>query len=85
MWTLCYKPRSLLHDSTVLHTRTVARKFSIGGLYSSAGRLDIVKLTKIPLIYLGGLELGLGTKPTTAPRGDGTASYEMHCRSQGRP
>jgi len=36
-----------------IHTafRTVARKFSIGGLCSSVGGLDIIKLTKIPLIY----------------------------------
>jgi len=58
-------------------SRTVARKFSIGGLCSSAGGLcvclgglDIIKLTKAPLIYsvsrfnLGGLELCLGGKPT---------------------
>jgi len=52
--------------------RTVARKFSIGGLCVFAGELDIVKLTKTPLIYSvsiwGGLELCLGgDKPTKAP------------------
>jgi len=61
--------------------RTVTRKFSIGGLCSSAeglfvcaGGLDIIKLTKTPLIYsvsrfnLG--EIGAlfgGDKPTKAP------------------
>jgi len=53
--------------------RTVTRNFSIGGLCSSAGELfvcaeglDIIKLTKTPLIYsvsrfnLGSLELCLG-------------------------
>ena len=34
-----------------VRTRTVARKFSIGGLCVCAGWLDIIKLTKIPLIY----------------------------------
>ena len=61
--------------------RTVARKFSIrgfailrGGLCVCAGGLDIIKLTKTPLIYsvsrlnFGGLELCLrGDKPTKAP------------------
>jgi len=43
------------------HIRTVARKFSIGGLCGSAGGFDIIKLTKAPLISsvsrfnLGGL------------------------------
>ena len=32
------------------HIRTVARKFSIGGLCGSAGGFDIIKLTKAPLI-----------------------------------
>jgi len=32
------------------HIRTVAKKFSIGGVCVSAG-LDIIKLTKTPLIY----------------------------------
>jgi len=32
-------------------TRTVARKFSVGGLCVCAGVLDITKLTKISLIY----------------------------------
>jgi len=59
----------------LLITRTVARKFSIGGLCSSAGGLDITKLTKTPLIYsvsrfnLGGLG---AAKPTKDPRGNGT-------------
>ena len=48
-----------------LVTRTVAKKFSIGGLCVCLGGLDITKLTKSPLIYsvsrfnLGGLELCL--------------------------
>jgi len=41
-----------LHSALVcVLDRTVARKFSIGGLCSSARGLDITKLTKIPLIY----------------------------------
>ena len=32
-------------------SRTVARKFSLGGLYVSAGNLDIENLLKSPLIY----------------------------------
>jgi len=43
---------------TLLQYRTVARKFSIGGLCSSAGglcvcagKLDIIKFTKSPPIY----------------------------------
>jgi len=66
------------HSSTRVWFRTVAKNFSIGGLCSSAVRLDI-KLSKISLIYsvsrfnLGGLEVCLGrAKPTKAPRGDGT-------------
>jgi len=35
----------------VLRARTVARKFSIGGLCVCEGGLDIIKLTEIPLIY----------------------------------
>jgi len=60
-------------SSTRVWFRTVAKKFSIGGLCSSAGGLDIIKLSKISLIYsvsrfnLGGLELCLGVKPTKAP------------------
>ena len=51
--------------SVIIH-RTVARKFSIRGLCSSAGGLEIIKLTETPLIHsvsrfkLGGLELCLG-------------------------
>jgi len=33
------------------HFKTVARKFSTGGLCSSAGGIDFTKLTKTPLIY----------------------------------
>jgi len=65
--------------------RTVARKFSIEGLCNSAGGLDIIKLTKTPLIYsvsrfnLGGLELCLGgISPPKPPRGDGTGEREPH-------
>jgi len=53
-------------------TRTVARKFS--------GGLDIIRLTKTPLIYsvsrlnLEGWSFVWGAKPTKAPRGDGTGS-----------
>jgi len=60
--------------------RTVARKFLIGGLCGSAGGLcacagglDIIKLTKTPLIYsvsrfnLGGLKLCLGVLNSTTP------------------
>ena len=59
---------------------TVARKLSIGGLCvgTRGGSLDIIKLTKILLIYsvsllnLGGLgTLFGGTKATKDPRGDG--------------
>jgi len=65
--------------SKSLLSRTVARKFSIGGfVFVWAGGLDIIKLTKTPFIYsisrfnLGGLgALFGGSKP---PRGDGTAS-----------
>jgi len=59
--------------------------FSIGGLCGSAGGfafvrgVDIIKLTKTPLIYsgsrfyLGGLELCLlGLSSPKPPRGDGT-------------
>jgi len=35
----------------VRKTRTVARKFSIGGLCVCAGGIEIIKLTKTPLIY----------------------------------
>jgi len=66
--------------------RTVARKFAIGGICSSAGRfslclggLEIIKLIKTPLIYsvarfnLGGLEVCLGgLSPPKPHRGDGT-------------
>jgi len=78
----------LLNIFLVLHhRRTVARKFSIGGLCSSVGGLrfcgglHIIKLTKTPLIYsvsrfnLGGLELSLGgLSPPKPPSDDGTAS-----------
>jgi len=53
--------------------RTVARKFSIGGLFDSAGGLEIIKLTKTPLIYsvsrfnLGAWNIVWGTKPTKVP------------------
>ena len=74
------------HNSTRVWFRTIAKKFSIGGLYSSAGGicvcaggLYIIKLSKIPLIYsvsrftLGGLELCLGgLSPPQPPRCDGT-------------
>jgi len=63
-----------------VHCRTVARKFSIGGLCSSAGGLcvclgglDIIKLTKTPLIYsaspfnLEGLGALFGGAKTTKP------------------
>ena len=68
------------------HYRTVARKFSIGGLRGSAGELcvcaggglDIIKLTKTPLIYnvsrfnSGGLgALFRELSPPKPPRGDG--------------
>jgi len=36
--------------SVIIH-RTVARKFSIRGLCSSAGGLEIIKLTETPLIH----------------------------------
>jgi len=81
-----------LHREMIVQTwismshRTVARKFSIGGLCSSAkglcvclGGLDIIKLTKTRLIYsvsrfnFGGLELCLGgLSPPKPLRGDGT-------------
>ena len=72
---------STSQQPTTLHApRTVARKFSIRGLCSSAeglcvcaGGLDMMKLTKIPLIYsvsrfnLGDLgALFGGAKPTKA-------------------
>jgi len=71
--------------------RTVTRKFSIGGLCGSAselcvffGSLDIIKLTKTPLIYsvsrfnLGGLGALLGgLSPPKPPLGDGTVSRSM--------
>jgi len=50
-------------------SRTVASR----GVCVCAGELDIIKLTKIPLIYsvscfnFGGLELRLGSMPTKAP------------------
>jgi len=65
------------------HTRTVARKFSIGGFavlletFRLCGGLEIIKLTKTPLIYsvsrfnLGGLS---SPKP---PHDDGTESYPV--------
>jgi len=48
------------------------------GLFFCLGGLDIIKLTKTPLIYsvsrfnLGSWALFRGAKPTKAPRGDGT-------------
>jgi len=70
----------------LVEIKTVARKFSIGGLCSSAGGLlvcvggiDIIKLTKTPLIYsvspfsLGGLgALFGGLSLPKPPRGNGT-------------
>jgi len=68
------------HNSTRVWFRTIDKKFAIGVLYSSAGGIcvcaggiDIIKLSKILLIYSVsrfnlGLELCLGgAKPTTAP------------------
>jgi len=59
--------------------RTVARKYSLGGLHVCAGRLDIENLSKSPLIYsvsyfnLGTLRLCPGRRsPPKLPRGDGT-------------
>ena len=63
---------------------------SAGEICVCAGWLDIIKLSKIPLIYsvsrfnLGGLgALFGGDKPTTAPRGDGTgviaSTVEFRC------
>jgi len=71
--------------------RTVVRKFSIGGLCSSAWGLfvcarglDIIELTKTPLIYsvsrfnFGGLGVVLGgAKLTKPPRGDGTGMLPL--------
>jgi len=55
-------------------TRTVARKYSVGGLYVCAGGLDILIFDKTSLIYsvsyfnLGGLELCLeGLSSTKSP------------------
>ena len=63
-----------------LGSRTVARKFSIGGLCVCTGGLDIMKLTNTPLIYsisrfsLGGLEFCLGRlSPPKPSRGGGSA------------
>jgi len=75
--------------------RTVARKFSVGELCRSAGRLcvcagglDIIKLTKIPLIYgvssfnLGGSwSFAWGAKPAKDPRGDETGTISTICRN----
>jgi len=72
---------------TDISVRTVARKFSIGGICVCARGLDIIKLTKI-LIYsvsrfnLGGLELCLGGK---APPCDGTDICNGQNRRYDRP
>ena len=70
LWT-CHQDKAgriicFARKTTATLCRTVARKLSTGGLCSSAGGLDIIKLTKTPLIYrvsrfnLEGLELCLG-------------------------
>ena len=78
----------------VLRARTVARKFSIGGLCVCEGGLDIIKLTEIPLIYsvlcfnLGKLwTLFRGLSPPKPPwRRDcfGLQSTSMEKRPSGR-
>jgi len=67
--------------------RTVARKFSIGGLCICAGGLDIIKLTKIPHIYsgsrfhLGGLGALFGPPKTPVATGPFINQRSAECVS----
>jgi len=69
------------HNSTCVWFRTIAKKFSIGGL-------DIIKLSKIPLIYsvshfnLGGLGalFGGGMNPPQPPVATGQAWLHLQWR-----
>ena len=59
---------------TLLLTKTVARKSSIGGLCDCAGGLDIKNWQKFHWFIVFQISIW-GAKPTKAPRGDGTFTY----------
>ena len=71
-----------------LHSRTVARKFSIGrlcsfagGLFVCAGGLDIIKLNKTSVFHVsigGGLGLFWGLSPPKPPRGGRDCCIHYH-------